>query len=273
MRLDPRADVLAERLDIGRHGPAEVEQEIAMLVRNLRVAAAQAPAAGGVDQRPRLRARRILEGRSAGAAAQRLARLALGGDAVHLGADDGGIAGHALEQRLDHHRALGQRRMTIGISEPRRWPGLDRARAQHQRRLDQQVGDVAAVSAGVHPHRAAHRARNPAQELEPGDAGVARRRGDADAHRRGAGAHAFVVLDRHLGETLRQAHDHARHAAVAHDQVRADADRHDGDGGIERRDEIGQIGDVGRPDEPLGLAAGAEPDEVGERRVGLNRTA
>ena len=47
-----------------------------------------------VDQLPGLGARRVLEGRAAGLGAQRLRRLALGGDAVHLGLDRGRLARH-----------------------------------------------------------------------------------------------------------------------------------------------------------------------------------
>ena len=57
-------------------------------------------AAGGVDQLPGLVAGRVLEGRAAGAALDRLRRLARFGDLVHLGGDGGRIAGRALEQRL-----------------------------------------------------------------------------------------------------------------------------------------------------------------------------
>ena len=60
----------------------------------------QAAAAGRVDQLPGLVARRVLEGRAAGAALHRLRRLARFGDLVHLGGDRGRIAGRALKQRL-----------------------------------------------------------------------------------------------------------------------------------------------------------------------------
>src|SRR3546814_370226 len=101
MRLHPAADFLAQRLDIGGRCPAEVEQEVGMLLRNLRIAYPQAPATGRIDQRPSLVSRRVLEGRPARARTQRLARLALGGDAVHLRADCLRGTGNALEQRLD----------------------------------------------------------------------------------------------------------------------------------------------------------------------------
>src|SRR4051794_27711073 len=93
----PPPHFLAERLDVRRFGLAEIEQEVAMLFRDLRIAQAQTPAARGVDQLPGLGARRVLEGRAPGAAAQRLRRLALRGDPVHLGGDGDTVAGHALE--------------------------------------------------------------------------------------------------------------------------------------------------------------------------------
>ena len=66
---------LAQRLDVGRGGGAEIDQEVAMLLGDLRLADAQAAAAGLVDQLPRLVAGRIGEGRAAGAAARLRVRL------------------------------------------------------------------------------------------------------------------------------------------------------------------------------------------------------
>src|SRR3546814_1675555 len=80
MRLHRRAHFLAQRLDIGAGRTAEVEQEVAMFLAHLRVAAAQATAPRGVDQCPRLMAVRVLESRAAGARPQRLRGFALGGD-------------------------------------------------------------------------------------------------------------------------------------------------------------------------------------------------
>ena len=53
-----------------------------MFLRHLRVADGQAPTARLIDQRPRLVTRRVLEGRSAGAAAQWLRVVARLGDAT-----------------------------------------------------------------------------------------------------------------------------------------------------------------------------------------------
>src|SRR6266851_9607472 len=89
---DARPHRLAERLDVGRAGATLVDEEIAMQVRHLGGAHRQSAAAGGVDELPCLATRRILEGRAAGAALDRLGRLAAFGDLVHLGSDHGRIA-------------------------------------------------------------------------------------------------------------------------------------------------------------------------------------
>src|SRR5437764_7411894 len=66
--LHALAHGLAQRLDVGGGGTAEVDQEIAVHLRHLGVAELEAPAAGGVDELPGLMSRRVLEGRAAGAA-------------------------------------------------------------------------------------------------------------------------------------------------------------------------------------------------------------
>src|SRR5439155_19658932 len=85
MRLYTATDFLAQRLDVRGCSLAQIEQEVAMLFRDLGVADGEAAAAGLVDQLPGFGTGRILEGRAAGAAAQGLARLPLLCDAVHLG--------------------------------------------------------------------------------------------------------------------------------------------------------------------------------------------
>jgi len=93
--------------------------------------------------------------------------------------------------------------------------------------LDQHVLGLAAIGAGVHAQRAADGAGNAEEKFQPGDVG--RRRGlrHALVERRGAHSDA-VALGACGAETARaQANDHARHAAVAHDQVGADAEHID----------------------------------------------
>ena len=90
--------------------------------------------------------------------------------------------------------------------------------------FDQHVLGLAAVRAGIHAQRAADRARDAAIEGEARDAGI--RCGARDLHvgHGRAGAQAVARLDLDLGEAAAEADDDARHAAVAHQQVRAEPD-------------------------------------------------
>ena len=83
------------------------------------------------------------------------------------------------------------------------------------------------MSATSRPYDAADRAGNAAQELEPGDPGVAGGRGDEDAARAAAAAELVAGQDFDLRERLAEADDHAGHAAIADDEVGAEAERHD----------------------------------------------
>ena len=110
-------------------------------------------------------------------------------------------------------------------------------------RLDQRVLGLAAVGAAVHPQRAADRAGNAAQERKPRDAGLLRGARDAfTSGTAGAGADACAALDLDVAEAAAEPDHHARHAAVAHDQVGAEPD--DGDRNLGRQvlEEIGEIG-------------------------------
>ena len=106
--LHAPAHRLAQGLDIRGGGAAEIDQEVAVHLRNLGVAVFQAAAAGGINELPRFLAGRILERRAAGAALDRLRLLAIGGDVVHLGENLRGIARLALEQNLGEDEILGR---------------------------------------------------------------------------------------------------------------------------------------------------------------------
>ena len=116
-RFDPTPDFLAQRLDLGTRRATEIEQEIAMLFRHLGIAHGQPPAARGIDQGPGLVALRVLEGRAAGAAAQRLGFLAGAGDRVHFRSDGLGVAGLASEGRFNHDGTGRNFAVAIGIVE------------------------------------------------------------------------------------------------------------------------------------------------------------
>ena len=130
-------------------------------------------------------------------------------------------------------------------------------------RLDQRVLGLAAIGAAVHAQRAADRAGNAAKEREPGDAGLLRRARDLHVGHAGAGADARVGLDLHVAEAAAEPDHHARHAAVAHDQVGAEPD--DGDRNLGRQvlEEIGEIGLVLRHEQHLRRPADAEPGQLG----------
>src|SRR5262249_13619307 len=93
--FDPPTHRLAQDLDVGSGGTAEVDQKIAVHRRHLRIRNLKATAPGGIDESPRLVTGRVLESRAAGAALNRLGCLARFRDLLHLGGNVGWIAGGA----------------------------------------------------------------------------------------------------------------------------------------------------------------------------------
>ena len=160
---------LAQRLDVGGGGAAEIDEKIAVHLRDLGGPVLQAAAAGGIDELPRLVAGRILEGRAAGAALDRLRRLARFGDLVHLRRDGGRIAGRALEQRLREDDVVGRAAMAIGVVHVGVGEDVEASLPVDGARLDQCVLGLAAIGAAVHAQRPADRAGDAAEESEPGD--------------------------------------------------------------------------------------------------------
>ena len=75
-------------------------------------------------------------------------------------------------------------------------------------------------------------------------------------------------LHGNLREAAPQADDHARHAAVPHQQVGAEAD-HD-DGMVRRKPgkEIGKIGRIGRREQHLRRPADPEPGDARQHGIG-----
>ena len=72
MRQDPRADFFAQCLNIRARRVAEIEEEVAMLFRNLRAADSQPATARRINQSPCLMTIRVFERRSTGFRSQRL---------------------------------------------------------------------------------------------------------------------------------------------------------------------------------------------------------
>ncbi len=67
---------------------------------------------------------------------------------------------------------------------------------------------------------------------------------------------------------LGKPNDNPADAAVADDQVRPQAEAHDGHGGIERAQEIGEVVGILGFEQPVGAATRLEPDERRQRCVG-----
>ena len=265
--LHAAAHFLAEALDVGSAGVAAIDQEVAVQLGDLRVADHEAAAAGGIDQLPGLVPRRVLEGRAAGAALHRLRGLALAGDLVHLGGDRRGVAGRALKQRRGEDHVLGHAAMPIGEMHVGVRIDADVAGAIDAARFDQNVLGLTPIGAAVHAQRAADRARNAAQEREPGDAGLLRGLGDAQIRHRGSGAHAMVRFDPCFVEAAPEPDHDTCNAAVAHDQVRAEADDRDGNLARQVRQRIGEIALVFRHEQRLRRPADAKPGQRRERLV------
>ncbi len=90
---------------------------------------------------------------------------------------------------------------------------------------------------------------------------------NVEIERAGPGHHV-VAFHRDAGEATQQADDDALHAAVAHQDVGADAQHGDRHVGGQRGHEAREILDVGRPEQDLGRTTRAEPGLRAERRVG-----
>src|SRR5690606_35888292 len=101
-------DFLAQPLDVGAGGVAGVYQEVGVLLADLGTTHPEPAATRRIDQPPGLVAGRVLEGRAAGLAPERLRFLARGGDALHLGADHLRIPRDTAEARRDDDRPVGQ---------------------------------------------------------------------------------------------------------------------------------------------------------------------
>ena len=102
----------------------------------------------------------------------------------------------------------------------------------------------------------------PKIEFQPADIGRGRGLRHALVERGGAGADD-IAIDAGLAEPARRKPDHhARHAAVAHDQVGADADDIDRNFVRQMREEIGEIVFVRRREQHLRRTADAKPGQL-----------
>ena len=194
------------------------------------------------------------------------------GDVV-VGIDGRPVAGPSAIGRLGEDQVGGRRAVAVGEAHLGVGEDVQGARAVDGPGLDQHVGGLAAMRAGIHPERAADRARDAAIEGEPVEPGLGRRAGELHVGDRRAGPDR-LALDRNRPEGLAaEADDQPRHAAVAHDQVRAEPDHRHGHVGRQGREGGGEVVLVGGGEQHVGRPPDPEPGQVGERMIGQEAAA
>jgi hypothetical protein len=251
-----------------RGGVPGVDQEIAVHLRDLCTTDAKPAAARGVDQFPGAVAGWILEGRAAGLFPDRLRGFAVGLHLVHPRPDRFRCGDHPAkacrcENDLGIDAAVAIDEFHIGIGE-----AMFGAVAADADSLEQHIPGLAAVGAGIHAQRAADTAGNAEEKLEPADIGRCRRLRDALVERRGAGVDDIAV-GAGLAEPTRRQSDHdAGHAAIAHDQIGADADYSDRQLMRQSFQKISQIVFIRWREQHLRGTADPKPGQLGERLVG-----
>ena len=133
--------------------------------------------------------------------------------------------------------------------------------------LDQDVPGLAAVGAGIHAQRAADRAGNAEEEFHAADIGGCRGFRHPLVERGGACDHD-VAFGADVAERARRQPDHdAGNAAIAHDQIGADADDIDRQFLRQVFQEVSQIVFVRRREQHLRRTADAKPCQLGQRLV------
>jgi hypothetical protein len=134
--------------------------------------------------------------------------------------------------------------------------------------LDDTFARLDAIGAGIHAQRPADTAGNAVIEMKTTDARVQRRRGQPLVGDRRAGAYLRLGDHFRLAEALRrQPDDDARNAAIAHQQIGADADHGHRHILRQRLQKSGEIVLVGGLEQQFRRPAGAEPGNLIHRRV------
>src|SRR5262245_66327575 len=110
--------------------------------------------------------RRVLEGRAAGAALDRLGRLARLGDFLHLRGDLGRIATRALEQRLREDDVVGCAAMAIAVVHVAIAEEAQSALLVDAAGLDSRNLGLASVSAALHADRPTQRAATAGERIK-----------------------------------------------------------------------------------------------------------
>src|SRR5690348_1615369 len=149
--LHASAHALAESFYIRGGCLPGVDEEIAVLLGNLCCPVHEAAAARFIDQLPSLVPGRILEGRAAGLRFNRLSRFALFHKRIHPATNGFGIARLAFQYGFDENHILRHAALAIDEGHVLRLQRHDVALAVDRPGFDEDVLDLAAVAAGVHP--------------------------------------------------------------------------------------------------------------------------
>ncbi|MNE05668.1 hypothetical protein D3C80_982380 [compost metagenome] len=126
--------------------------------------------------------------------------------------------------------------------------------------LDDALGGLAAICAGIHPQGATDRARNTVIEGKAADTVIHGHRGNMLVRADRTGTNAVFADKLNLAESLgRKAHDNARNAAVTNEKVRAHADNRQRHFGRQQFQEGYQIVHVMRLEHQFRQTARLEP--------------
>src|SRR5258708_7357638 len=238
--------------------PARVLDEVRVLRRDLRTTDPETAQAAGVEHPPRAQlVVRVLEDAAEGPLVRRLRRLALGIQLAHPSLDL--LRRPSLESQLRPHDDLPVAEVRMPVQETE----LGRAQPPgafcggHERTLED-LGEVAAVRARVHPDAAADRAGDGAGELERPEARVARAM-EADCVRGAAAGTQDVAVDLHLRELAFEVKHERVHTFVGDEEVRPETDRRDREPPLRRPAQaLLELGDGSRLCKLLRPSAGAE---------------
>ncbi len=179
-----------------------------------------------------------------------------------------GSPGRALEYRLGEDDVVGRAAMAVGVVHVRIGEAQDAAGAVDAARHHQHVLGLAAIGAAIHAQRAADRTGYAAQKRQAGDRGLLGGARHLHVGHRGAGAHAVIRFDRDLAEAAAEPDHHAGDAAVAHDEIGAEADDGDRQFGGKLRQQHGEVLGVLRREQHLRRPADPEPGQLRQRLVG-----
>ena len=162
--------------------------------------------------------------------------------------------------------------MAVGVAKvfPRQHAPTPLAVQRHG--LDQNVSGFSAVAPRIHAQRPADRTGHARVELQPRNARLSRRLGHARVQSRRSGGDAEAVRG-DLTESRAKTDDHALDAAVSHERVGRNAERGDGNAGVDGGEEEREVRLVLWNEERVGRPADAEPGVGREGDVALQRTA